>query len=362
MKTIKINDRIISKESSGIPYLIAEAGVNHDGNMQFAKRMIEEVSLAGGDAIKFQAYKADALASKYSPAYWDIDKEPTKSQYDLFKKHDQFWTKEFEELAYYAKQKEIDFIATPFDLESVDFLEPLVSVYKIASADITCKYLLKYIAGKRKPIILSTGASSISEIWRAIEWIREENNDEIALLHCILNYPTSYKNAQLGMIKEMNALFGDYVIGYSDHTPSEFLNDVIVTSWLLGARIIEKHYTYNKALSGNDHYHAMDFEDLKCVKEKMLLIEQIIGNRSKNFLESELDSRKYARRSIVAQCTIKKDSKIKATDLACKRPGTGISPDMLDRLVGGTALVDIDEDEIISLDMVRFNNDQGHTA
>lgn len=354
MKRIRIGRRILHRDMFDLPYFIAEIGVNHEGDMEKAKQMIEEVSKAGGDAVKFQVYKAERLASRYSPAYWDLTKEPTRSQYELFKKYDKFWKKEYEELADYARAYKVDFIATPFDLESVDFLEPLVVAYKIASADITTKPLIKHVTKKGKPILLSTGASSISEIWRAIEWIKKEGNDKIVLLHCTLCYPTHYKNAQLGAIKYMREMFVDYIIGYSDHTLPEYFDKILITAWLLGAQVIEKHYTWNKKLPGNDHYHSIDYHDLKRIIETMKLIKESIGTFEKNIIPCERDARKYARRSIVAKRKIPKGKKIEIDDITWKRPGTGILPWMIDHVIGGEALRDIEEDEIIMFNDIKF--------
>jgi len=358
MREIKLGKRVIRRDKFDLPYIIAEAGVNHEGDIERAKQMIEEVAKAGADAIKFQAYKAETLASKYSPAYWDTTKEPTKSQYELFRKYDKFWKNEFEELADYAKYYKVDFLATPFDTESADFLEPLVPAYKIASADITNKPFLKYIVKKEKPIILSTGASTISEIWRAVEWIREEGNDQIILLHCVLNYPTKYENANLGAIKKMKELFSDYIIGYSDHTLPEHVDEVLITAWLLGAQVIEKHYTWNKSLPGNDHYHAMDYHDLKRVIEKMKFIRKIIGEFEKHYLPSEEISRKYARRSLVAKRYIPRGKVIEEEDITWKRPGTGIPPWMIDYVIGGIALEDIKEDEVLTFKKIKLANNR----
>jgi N-acetylneuraminate synthase len=356
MTIVKLGKRTIKKDKFDLPYIIAEAGVNHEGDIEKAKQMIEEVAKGGGDAIKFQTYKAETLASKYSPAYWDTTKEPTKSQYELFKKYDKFWKRECEELADYAKSYKVDFLSTPFDVESADFLEPLVPAYKIASADITNKPFLKYIAKKEKPIILSTGASTISEIWRAIEWIKEEGNNQIILLHCVLNYPTDYENANLGMIKHMKEIFSDYIIGYSDHTLPNYINDVLITAWLLGAEVIEKHYTWNKNLPGNDHYHSMDFNDLKNLIEKMKFIKKIIGKFEKHYLPSEEIARKNARRSLVAKRFIPKGKIIETEDITWKRPGVGIPPDFIENVIGGVALEDIKEDEILKFDKIKLKN------
>ena len=171
------------------PYVIAEAGVNHEGDLHLARRLIDEAAEGGANAIKFQTYKAERLASVYSPAYWDLEKEPTTSQYNLFKKYDNFWKKDFEVLKAYCDQEKIEFLSTPFDIESANFLNDLMDVFKISSSDITNKPFIEHICKFKKPIILSTGASHLYEIRDAVAWIDCQNVDLI-LLHCILNYPT----------------------------------------------------------------------------------------------------------------------------------------------------------------------------
>ena len=352
---IKIGNRIVNNKVFSKPYIIAEAGVNHEGDIDKAFLMIEQAKKAGADAIKFQAYKAEKLASKNSPYYWDISKEPTRSQYELFKKYDKFWKKEFEKLVNYARKKGIDFMSTPFDIESADFLEPLVPAYKVASADITNLPFIRYVARKKKPILLSTGASTISEIWRAIDVIKDERNEDIILLHCVLNYPTKYENANLGMISDMKRKFPDYVIGYSDHTLSDKVEDIFITAWLSGAMVIEKHFTFNKSLPGNDHYHSMDKDDLEKVVKKIDFIHLIIGNMEKGYLNSEEISRRNARRSLVALKNIKKGEVIKADSITWKRPGIGVSPYLYEIVVGSIAMRDIKEDDIIKFGDFKVN-------
>ena len=348
MKKITIGNKIITKGKFEKPYIIAEIGVNHEGSMEKAKFMIEEAKRGGADAVKFQTYKAETLTSKDSPAYWDLNKESTKSQFELFKKHDKFWKEEYVELAEYAKEVGIDFLSTPFDKEAVDFLDELMPAYKIASADITNIPFLRHIASKNKPILLSTGASKVSEIWNAIEVLENAGNNKIVLLHCVLNYPTKYENANLGMIKDMKEKFQDYIIGYSDHTLPERIEDIFLTSWFLGAQVIEKHFTFDKTLPGNDHYHAMDGNDLKRVTDKINDIIQIYGKDKKQFLQSEKLSRENARRSIVAKVDIKEGEILSEDKLTTKRPAKGISALYYDEVVGRKAKRDIKEDEILN--------------
>ncbi len=357
---IKIGNRIIIKEDN-TPYLIAEIGVNYydiakKENIDLltaARLMIKEAANAGVDAVKFQTYKASSLASKNSPAYWDTRKEPTQSQYELFKKYDKLDYDDYGQLAEYANSLNVDFFSTPFDEEAVDVLDKFVPAFKVASADITNKPLIKKIAHKQKPVILSTGAATISEIWEAVSWILEEGNDQISILHCVLSYPTDPGDANLGAIRELNRIFKWFVVGYSDHVPPDPEMEVLTTAFLLGASIIEKHFTLDKTIPGNDHYHAMDPEDIKKFRERIKKLKMIIGYGVKKPLEVEQNSRKYARRSIVAKRKIKKGEIITEDKITVKRPGTGISPVFWGEVIGKKASRDIEEDEILQWNMLE---------
>lgn len=357
---IKLGQKIIHKNSRDL-YLIAEIGVNYYdiakkkgiSIIEAGKLMINRTAEAGVDAVKFQTYKAKSLASKYSPAYWDITKEITPSQFELFKKYDKLDYQDYALFADECKKLGVDFLSTPFDLKAVDTLYDLVSAYKIASADITNKPLIKKIARKNKPILLSTGASNISEIWQAVEWITEENNNQIVLLHCILSYPTEYKNANLGMIRNLNNIFPDFVIGYSDHTLPNKAMDVLTSAFLLGANIIEKHFTIDKSLKGNDHYHSMDSNDIIKFKKRMKYINNLYGFDHKKIIKEELNAKKYARRSIVTKVDIKCGELISKDKITVKRPGMGISPQFWEDIVGKRANTDIKEDEILYWRMIQ---------
>ena len=331
------------------PYIIAEAGVNHEGSMDIAKRLCDEAKEGGADAIKFQTYKAQTLASKNSPAYWDTTKEPTKSQYELFKKHDSFWKDEMYELKEYCDKIEIEFMSTPFDIESATFLNEIMDVFKISSSDLTNKPFIEYMCQFKKPIILSTGASNLYEIQEAVSWIEKFGNP-LALLHCVLNYPTPDGNANLGMILGLKKAFPDKIIGYSDHTLPKDMK-VLEIATLLGSTIIEKHFTHNKSLPGNDHYHAMDKKDLKTFRENLNRVFEILGEFKVEALEDEEPARKNARRSLVAKSFIPKGKVIEEEDLTFKRPASGISPKFIDDIIGKEALRDIEEDEVLKWNM-----------
>jgi len=354
VKEIKINNKIISETSR--PFIIAEAGVNYydiakKENIELikaAKLMIKEASSAGVDAIKFQAYKAEKIACKHSPAYWDTTKENIKSQYKLFKKHDKFEKKDYSELARYAEENNIIFMSTAFDKETVDFLDRLMPVFKISSSDITNLPLIRYVAQKGKPIFLSTGASTIREIEDAVNTIEKVGNNQIVIMHCILSYPTRYDDANLNMIKYLKEIFPHYLVGYSDHTLPDPNMFTLTTAVLVGARVIEKHFTLDKSLPGNDHYHAACPEDLKRLKGNLEFLQEVLGEEQKMPIKSEQLARKLARRSIVAKIDIPKGAKITKEMLICKRPGNGISPKFLNKVIGKKTKEDIRQDDVIA--------------
>lgn len=343
------------------PFLIGEIGVNfydiakkeNITPMDAAKLMIKEAKNAGIDAVKFQTYKAEKIASRNSPAYWDLDEEPTTSQFELFKKFDSFGSEEYRELAEYCREVGIMFLSTPFDFEAIDFLDDLMDVYKISSSDLTNIPFIKAIALKNKPIILSTGASTLKEIKEAVNAIEEVSNVDIGLMHCVLSYPTKDEDANLLMIKDIKEQFEGYDIGYSDHTKPDDKMLILTTAYLYGANIIEKHFTLDKTLTGNDHYHAMDVEDVKTFNENIELINKIKGKKVKQPLVCESLSRKEARRSIVASKDIKKGEEIIKDNITFKRPGTGISPSKVDEIIGMNANEDIAEDTLLTYEMLE---------
>lgn len=334
------------------PFIIAEAGVNHEGSMDLAKRLIYEAKEGGADAIKFQTYKANTIASKDSPYYWDITKEPTKSQYELFKKYDKFWKSEYEELKKYCDEMDIEFMSTPFDVESAKFLNDLMSVFKISSSDITNLPFIELQCSFGKPIILSTGASYLWEVQRAVDVI-EKSRNPLCLMHCVLNYPTPNKNANLGMIWDLKSKFPNHVIGYSDHTLPQDMS-IVLNAVLLGASVIEKHFTHDKTLIGNDHYHAMDKEDLKFFWRKWEQLNELLGSFDLTSLPDEEPARRNARRSLIAAKQIPSGKIIDESDLTWKRPAHGISPIDIKTLIGKKSIVQIEEDEILKWNMFEL--------
>jgi len=327
------------------PLIIAEVGVNHEGSMEVARRLIEEAATGGADAVKFQTYRADTLASVYSPAYWDVEHEPTTTQHALFSKYDSFWKNEFEILKTYCDQCSVEFMSTPFDSGSAKFLNDLMGVFKISSSDITNRPFIEEIASFGKPIILSTGASTCEEISEALTWI-DKKEVPTALMHCILSYPTLDKDANLGMIRGLRNRYPERIIGYSDHTmPGDLKNLMAATA--LGAEIIEKHFTHDKRLPGNDHYHAMDLDDLKLLRKQLTELTQLIGETEKKPMSAELAARKHARRSLVASRALPTGTRVGIDDLTWKRPGHGISPKYLNHILGMRLKVGVEKDEVL---------------
>lgn len=342
------------------PYIIAEAGVNFYDTakqrgvtpLEEALHYVDEAKRVGIDAIKFQTYKANTIASKNSPAYWDTTKEVTKTQYELFSKYDHFGEEEYRQLYNYCKKVGIDFLSTPFDYASADYLQDMMDVYKISSSDLSNIPFIRHIARKGKPIFLSVGAAYLSEVEYAVRVIKEEKCPKIVLMHCVLSYPCAYQNANLNVIKTLRRVFPDITIGYSDHTLPDDTMTVLTAAYLAGAEVIEKHFTLDKSLPGNDHYHAGDPDDFAKAINNFKLIEEIMGTEEKTVLPCEMIPRREARRSLVLTRDMKEGEVITQNDLIAKRPGVGISPAYQEIVVGRCVRKDCKEDTILTWDLV----------
>ncbi|MCL2202483.1 MAG: N-acetylneuraminate synthase family protein [Defluviitaleaceae bacterium] len=350
---------IIERAKKGTFTLIAEIGVNYYDiaaqrgitPIAAACLMVDHALASGAHAVKFQTYKAQTLAAKASPSYWDLSEEPTCSQFELFKKFDSFNEQEYAQIAKHCMDMGIEFLSTPFDFESADYLDKYMAVYKISSSDLTNIPFIKHIAGKGKPILLSVGASNVDEIDATVRTIRKINQQPLVLLHCVLEYPTPVTHVNLNRIVSLKERYDGAFIGYSDHSVPDATKDVIKAAYLLGARVIEKHFTLDKTLKGNDHYHAMDVADAKDILNKISHIEALCGNGDLVVLETEAAARRNARRSVVSTREISAGQVITTEMLTCKRPGTGIPPGEQDRLVGMKAKININEDTLLQWDM-----------
>jgi N-acetylneuraminate synthase len=352
----KLTDRI----ESGRFTLIAEIGVNYYdiatqrgiSTMDAAKLMCRKAKNAGIHAVKFQTYKAETLAAKKSPSYWDTHEEATKSQYELFKKFDSFGEAEYREVANYCAEIDIDFCSTAFDFESVDYLESMMDVYKISSSDLTNLPFIEYQASKSKPIIMSVGAGNRKEIEAAVETVRKVNSHPLILMHCVLEYPTPYEHANLRRIPALADAFPDAIIGYSDHCRPDDCADVVKSAYILGAHVVEKHFTLDKTLPGNDHYHAMDTEDAEKIIESVAFVEDLLGKSDLVHSANESTARVNARRSIVTACYVPIGTVIECSMLTFKRPGTGVSPSRINEVVGKVTKQDISKDTLLQMEML----------
>lgn len=349
-------DRYYKRIEENGYYIIAEAGVNYYEfaerfsvtPLEGAKMMVKAAAESGADAIKFQTYKAKYLAMKDSPGAWDRNDIPVETQYELFQMYDRLGEEDYRVLSEYAESQGIEFMSTPFDLESADYLEPYMEEYKISSSDISNIPLMTKIAKKNLPIILSTGASAVDEIDEAVDLIKKYNNRKLTLLHCVLQYPTPYENANLLKIRSLAQRYPDVIVGYSDHTKPDGMMDVLKTAYLLGAKVIEKHFTLDKTIKKrNDHFHSMDCEDLKKLKASLEFLKTISGSDVLGCQEDEITTRNSVRRSAVSARQIKKGEKLTEDMVIFKRPGSGIAPKDLFDMIGKTAVNDIQEDTML---------------
>lgn len=330
-------------------FIIAEAGSNHDRKLNQAKKLIEIAAEAEADAVKFQTYSAETLYSKKTPNPNYLNgKMEQKSIWQLIK-HIELPREWQGELADYSRSHDLIFLSTPFDYKAIEELEALdVLAYKIASFEIVDLPFLKEIAKKNKPIILSTGMASLGDIEDAINSIKKVEDVPIALLHCAINYPPPFEDLNLKAIKTLQRVF-QVPIGYSDHTMSVVIPSICVA---LGACIIEKHFTIDRKLKGPDHKFALEPREFKQMVKYIRETEASLGSSRKYMPKSEENLFKLARRSIIARKKIPKGKIIQKSDLIIKRPGYGIAPKFIDIVVGRTAKKDIDEDDIITWEMI----------
>jgi len=334
---------------SNFPDLILEIGVNHDNSLEKAKELIRSAARSGAKTVKFQTYTAEKIAAKHSPSYWDLKEEPTESQIQLFKKYDSFTVSDYAELYTLCQELKLEFMTTCFDKTWVELLDKYLARYKIASADITNFQLLTFIAKKQKPIILSTGASSLMEISAAIAVIRKVSNLPITLLHCVLNYPTLGPDANMGRIKALKENFPGFEIGYSDHTKPADSDTTLLIARTLGVVTFEKHFTLDKSGKGNDHYHAYDESDVRNILEKIKLIDDMISYTEEGFLELQSSARAYARRGLYAAEDLASGTILTEENVISLRPipDGGFSADLIDDLVGKKILGTLSEGDPI---------------
>lgn len=331
--------------------VIAEAGVNHLGRMDYAERLISGAAKAGADIIKFQTYKASKLTTKNAPRFWkwEGEKEVNGSQYSSYAALDSFGIQEYRELKSLCDSYKIEFLSTPFDLECVEMLYEIgVKGFKVASCDINNFPLLEAVASKKLPILLSTGASNIIEIGNALNAIRNISDVPVLIMHCTLCYPTKPADANLFALNDIRRNFPNNLLGLSDHTLGTLIASA---STLLGVKAIEKHYTFDKELPlSADHWLSLDTRELSELVQNLRVLEESKGAGVKELLNCEMLAHQNARRSIVAASKIPKGKKIEISDLIMKRPGTGLPAESIPLVLDRSALRDIDYDEIIKIE------------
>jgi len=348
-KKIRIADRLVGDNEP--TFVIAEAGVNHNGDLDLAKKLIDVAKNARADAVKFQTFVAEEGISKYAElASYQKAGVPAKSQLEMVKPLE-LSPDDFRELSRYAMNNEIMFLSTPFDKPSVDLLRELdIPAFKIGSGDITSLPLLEYIAAEGKTMIVSTGMSTIEEVRSAVDVIKGQNNNNIILLHCTSNYPAKIDDCNLEAMKTLRRIFR-VPVGYSDHTEG-ILIPIVATA--MGACIIEKHFTIDKSLPGPDHKASLNPQELKEMVESIRLVEKAKGSGEKMPVESEFEIMRVARKSIVASIDIPEGSTITEKMIAFKRPGWGIPPKDLKKIIGKKTKAKIRKDEVIKWENIEI--------
>jgi len=331
-------------------FIIAEGACNHMCSVDLARQMIDKAVEAGADSIKFQTYKAEKLVTDQAVAFWGGE---TVRQIDYYRRLDRFNREAYAELFDYARGKGIIAFSSPFDSESADMLNELgMEVFKIASCEVPNQQLIRRIAGYGKPVILSTGASQPEEIDRAVELVLETGNTKLILLACTLSYPTTMPDANLKRISSLAERYPGFILGLSDHTEPEDTMAVPSVAIALGARVIEKHYTLDRSMTGSGHFFSMNPHDLKRLVDTSRAAISIMGDGKLGIAASEQKAWNSARRSLVANRLIAKGTTLSAEDIAAKRPGGGWPVEQFDRIVGWTALRDIQPDERFSEEVI----------
>ena len=330
-------------------FIIAEAGVNHNGDIEIAKKMIDIASAAGVDAVKFQTFRADTLVAHNAPkaSYQVKNMSSNESQYDMLQKLE-LTEKEYIHLSEYCMQKNVMFLSSPFDLESIDMLESLgMTIYKIPSGEITNLPYLRKIGSLKKKIIMSTGMANLGEIEQALDILilNGTSKEDITLLHCNTEYPTPFEDVNLLAMQTLRDAF-KIKVGYSDHSLGL---EVPIAAVALGAEVIEKHFTIDNAMIGPDHKASLDPSELKQMVVAVRNVEQSIGNGIKYPSQSEIKNMNIVRKSIFTKQDISKGDIFSTENITTKRPGIGISPMRWDEIIGKISLHDYQANQLVEL-------------
>lgn len=329
-------------------YIIAEAGVNHNGSLKIAKQMIDVAKNTGADAIKFQTFNAHKLVTKTAvkAAYQKNSTAKSESQYSMLQKLE-LSMRDHRIIKKHCEERRIHFISSAFDEQSVDMLDKLgVSLFKIPSGEITNIPYLKHIAMKGKPLIISTGMSTLAEVETTVETIYSAGNKNITLLHCVTEYPAPYNEINLQAMLTLKEAF-QVPVGYSDHTPGI---EVAIAAVALGAVVIEKHFTLSKDMEGPDHKASLEPHEFTDLVNSIRNVERALGNGRKVPAPCEIKNMYVARKSVVSVKEIKKGEPLSRKNITIKRPGNGIQPGDLDKILGRTVKATVQPDQIITWD------------
>ncbi|WP_407421263.1 N-acetylneuraminate synthase [Methanobrevibacter sp.] len=323
-------------------FIIAEIGVNHNGSVELARKMIESASDCGVDAVKFQTFTSEDLVTKQAKtAKYQEENTNEDSQFEMLKKLELSFD-DFYELKKYAEDCGVVFLSSPFDIKSVDLLEELdVSLYKLGSGELTNFELIDYVSKTDKPLIISTGMASLDEIKETYDHIK--NKDNLVILHCITGYPTAFEEANLNFIKTLQREF-DAPIGFSDHSLGI---ELPIAAVALGACVVEKHFTLDKTLEGPDHKTSLDPDEFKAMVSAIRNVEVAMGDGIRKFSENEREIKKVARKSIILNNDIKRGTVIEKEMLSIKRPGTGIAPKFVVDVIGKTVTKDLKSGHVL---------------
>lgn len=340
------------KVGQGQPcFIIAEAGVNHNGSIEMARQLVDVAVQAGADAIKFQTFKAERLVTPDAPkANYQLEAtSAAETQYQMLRRLE-LSLEAHRELMAYCQQQGILFMSTPFDEQSADLLADLgVALFKIPSGEITNLPFLSHVAQKNKPMIVSTGMSYLGEVESAVRTIQETGHREMVLLHCVSNYPADPADTNLRAMHTMATAFNT-LVGYSDHTLGI---EVATAAVALGACVIEKHFTLDRNLPGPDHKASLEPEQLAALVRNIRTVETALGNGRKEPARSEANTAAVARKSLVAATHISEGTVLSKELIAIKRPGTGLPPTMRSYLVGRCARHDIEAGTLLQLEIVN---------
>jgi len=332
-------------------FIIAEAGVNHGGSIDTAITLVERAKECGADAVKFQSFRAEKLVSKRAEKaeYQKHTTKTSESQYRMLKNLE-LSGEDHGVLVRFCRQKDIVFLSSPFDEESADLLHDLdMPIFKIPSGEITNLPFLRHIAGKNRPIILSTGMSTLGEIEEALGVIRETGNQDVSLLHCVSEYPAPYREMNLRALNTLIVCF-QLPVGFSDHTEGI---EISIAAVALGATILEKHFTLSREMEGPDHKASLEPDEFRKMVEAIRNVELSMGDGIKRPAACEMGNIRIARKSVVAKSPIRPGEKFSERNITLKRPGYGIQPKDVSKILGMEAKVPFDIDDVITWDKVK---------